>query len=84
MWDESGPKEAMQVGLGSMACAVVCYFGMTNPTLMHLIFTFPELLLIVLALSILLGCYNGYKLTEYRRFKKLHSQILARQAEEAK
>jgi hypothetical protein len=80
MWDESGPKEAMQVGLGSMACAVVCYFGMTNDTLLHLVFTFPELLLIVLALNILLGCYNGYKLTEYRRFKKLHKQILAKEA----
>lgn len=80
MWDESGPKEAMQVGLGSMACAVVCYFGMTNDTLLHMIFTFPELLLIVLALNILLGCYNGYKLTEYRRFKKLHKQILAKEA----
>lgn len=79
MWEESGPKEAMQVGIGSMVSAILGYFVMTNPTLVHLIFTFPELLLIVLSLCILLGGYNGYKITEYRRFKKLHQQISAQQ-----
>lgn len=78
MWDESGSKEAIQVGIGSLACAILGCVIMTNATLVHLIFTFPELLLIVLALCILLGQYNGYKLSEYRRFKRLHQQILAR------
>ncbi len=79
MWDESGPREAIQVGIGSMICAVLSYFAMTQPVLVHLIFTFPELLLIVLALCILLGQYNGYKLSEYRRFRKLHQQIVAQE-----
>jgi len=34
----------------------------------HLIFTFPELLLLVLAVVLLLGRYTGYRLTELRRF----------------
>jgi hypothetical protein len=81
MWEESGPKEAVQVGIGSLACAVLGCIVMTNATLMHLVFTFPELLLIVLALNILLGGYNGYKLSEYRRFRKLHQKIVAQQGQ---
>ena len=34
-------------------------------------FTFPELLLIVLAVTILLGRYTGYRLVELPRFKVL-------------
>jgi hypothetical protein len=37
----------------------------------HLIFTFPELLLVVLAIVILMGRYSGYRLTELVRFKAL-------------
>ncbi len=37
----------------------------------HLIFTFPELLLVILALVMLMGRYTGYRLTELRRFKEL-------------
>jgi hypothetical protein len=75
MWDESGPREATSVGLGSLISAIACYYVLTSETLTHLLFTFPELLLIVLALSILLGRYNGYKLSEYFRFRKLEKRI---------
>jgi hypothetical protein len=37
----------------------------------HLIFTFPELLLLVLAFVVLAGRYTGYRLSELRRFKAL-------------
>jgi len=40
----------------------------------HLIFTFPELLLVILALVILAGRYTGYRLTELRRFKELSAR----------
>ena len=40
----------------------------------HLIFTFPELLLIILALVVLAGRYTGYRLTELRRFRELMSE----------
>ncbi|MBD0266062.1 MAG: hypothetical protein ICV78_26090, partial [Tolypothrix sp. Co-bin9] len=36
---------------------------------------FPELLLLVLALNILVGRYNGYKLIEYFRFRSLQRQL---------
>jgi hypothetical protein len=35
------------------------------------LFVFPELLLVVLAATLLLGRYSGYRLTELRRFRAL-------------
>ena len=49
-----------------MFCAIIAYFAMNNATLGYLMFAFPELLLVVLALTMLLGRYNHYKLTEYK------------------
>jgi hypothetical protein len=37
----------------------------------HLVFTFPELLFVVLAFVVLAGRYTGYRLTELQRFKAL-------------
>ena len=37
----------------------------------HLFFVFPELLLAVLAVTLLIGRYTGYRLTEIRRFRVL-------------
>ena len=37
----------------------------------HLIFTFPELLLLILALVVVAGRYTGYRLLELSRFKTL-------------
>jgi hypothetical protein len=44
---------------------------MVMPWLEHLMFTFPELLLVLLAVVMLIGRYTGYRLTELRRFKEL-------------
>jgi hypothetical protein len=41
---------------------------MTNETLTYLIFTFPGLLLIIVALMVTVGRYSGYRLSELRRF----------------
>jgi hypothetical protein len=39
----------------------------------HLIFVFPELLLLVVAAALLAGRYTGYRLLELRRFKALRA-----------
>ena len=39
----------------------------------HLIFVFPELLLLVIAAALLAGRYTGYRLLELRRFKALRA-----------
>ena len=69
VWDEYGAREALQRGTGSLAAAVIAYLVMSNEWIEHMAFTFPELMLVLLALTILLGRYNGFKLTEYARFK---------------
>ncbi len=69
LWEEMGPKEAITTGIGSLFSAVCAYLVMYNPYCVHLIFTFPELLLILLAVAIAMGRYHGYKLTEYYRFR---------------
>ena len=43
----------------------------TEAWIEHLVFTFPELLLVVLAIVVLAGRYKGYRLLELNRFKAL-------------
>jgi hypothetical protein len=71
VWDEFGAREALTRGAGSLFAAVLAYVVMTNDYVEHLAFMFPELLLVLLAVMIALGRYNGYKLTEYFRFRTL-------------
>lgn len=69
VWEEHGPGEALQQGLGSLLVAVLGYLVMTDKLLAHLVFVFPELLLVVLAMTLMVGRYAGYRLTELWRFK---------------
>tara|TARA_R110002096_G_scaffold64920_3_gene158063 strand:- start:53308 stop:54828 length:1521 start_codon:yes stop_codon:yes gene_type:complete len=71
VWEERGPADAIRAGLGSLVVAVAAYIFMGLKWLEHLVFTFPELLLIILAVVLLAGRYTGYRLTELRRFKEL-------------
>ncbi|MEJ2397811.1 MAG: inactive transglutaminase family protein [Gammaproteobacteria bacterium] len=71
VWEERGSSEAVKQGLGSLFVASMAYVLMNLELLRHFIFVFPEMLLILLALSILLGRYSGYRLTELIRFKVL-------------
>jgi hypothetical protein len=71
VWEERGSVEAIQQGLGSLVVAAICYVVMDQETVKHLVFIFPELLLIVLAVTLLLGRYTGYRLLELFRFREL-------------
>ncbi len=71
LWEEDGGREvAIQTG-GSLLTAIACYFLMGNHVIQYMVFTFPEWLLIVLAVILLLGQYTGYRLSELRRFSPL-------------
>jgi len=50
------------------------FFFFCDKLLGHLVFVFPELLLIVLAANLLLGRYTGYRLTELWRFRSARRQ----------
>jgi len=71
VWEERGATEALQQGLGSLVVAALAHLVMTIKLVEHLTFVFPELLLVLLAGTLLLGRYYGYRLLELRRFKQL-------------
>jgi hypothetical protein len=71
VWEERGLGETAKETLGSLVVAICGYFVMNEPHLEHLMFYFPELLLVVLAATLLLGAYSGYRLTELFRFGAL-------------
>jgi hypothetical protein len=71
VWEERGPYEAIKQGLGSLLAASLAYMVIHNHEVQHLFFVFPELLLVLLGATLLLGRYSGYRLLELLRFKVL-------------
>ena len=71
VWEELGALETLQQGAWSLVAAVLAYIVMTISYIEHLVFVFPELLLILLAGMLLLGRYSGFRLLELPRFKAL-------------
>lgn len=74
VWEERGASEALQEGVGSLLVAALAYLVMGLAWLEHLVFVFPELLLLVIVLTLLVGRYTGYRLLELRRFRAFAKQ----------
>ncbi|KPK26867.1 MAG: hypothetical protein AMK69_11315 [Nitrospira bacterium SG8_3] len=74
VWEEQGRSEALQQALGSLLVAALAYLIMTVSYVEHLVFVFPELLFLLLAGTLLMGRYTGYRLLELFRFKALIKQ----------
>lgn len=70
-WEERGAGTAIREGLGTLIVAALAYLVMSWPPLEHLVFVFPEVLLILFSLTLLLGRYSGYRLMELVRFRAL-------------
>ncbi len=70
-WEERGPRDAMIEGAGSLAMAILAFLVMEQMFLRHLMLVFPELLLVVLGITIMIGRYTGYRLSELGRFRHL-------------
>ncbi len=75
VWEELGPAESIRQAAGSLTVAALAHIVMTVPFLQHLVFVYPELLLIVLAATMLLGRYTGYRLTELPRFRAILERV---------
>lgn len=71
IWEERGPAEALKEGLGTLIAAALIYVVMITPEVKFFLLVFPETLLVLLALILLLGRYTGYRLTELVRFRAL-------------
>jgi hypothetical protein len=69
VWEERGPGEALKQGMGSLLVATLSYLVMSIEYVEHVMFVFPEVLLLLLAGTLLLGRYTGYRLVEIHRFK---------------
>jgi len=69
VWEERGPGEALTSGLGSLLTAIAAFLVMNIKIVEHLIFVFPELLLVLLASTLILGRYSGYRLMDLHRFR---------------
>jgi hypothetical protein len=71
VWEETGGRDALVQGFGSLLVASLCYLVVSNEQLAHLAYVFPELLLVVLAAAIVAGRYTGYRLLEFWRFRSV-------------
>ncbi len=71
VWEELGAFEAIKQATGSLIAATLVYLIMSIKHIEHLVFVFPEILLVLLAATILLGRYSGFRLLELGRFKAL-------------
>ena len=71
LWEEEGGHEVLIQASGSLIVAVLAYMAMSNHLVEHLTFNFPELMLSLLGVILLLGKYTGYRLSELYRFRDL-------------
>jgi hypothetical protein len=74
VWDERGARDALEQGAGSLFVAALAYLAMQAELLRHIIFIYPELLLLILAATMLMGRYTGYRLTELIRFREFRTR----------
>lgn len=75
---EEGLRTASLYALYSVAMAVLLYPIFQSAVIEHLMFTFPELLLVVMGVLVWTGGYTGYRLSDWLRFG-----LLARREEAA-
>lgn len=67
-WEESGAHEALKKIGASLLVTIIIYVAFNSLWLQHLMFYFPEQILTILSLIILLGNYTGFRLLELFRF----------------
>lgn len=68
---EDGTLSALQTALGSVFVSTVTYFIFSLNEVRAYMFAFPEILLVIMALLLVMGRYTGYRLMELLRFKEI-------------
>jgi len=69
--EENGVQEGLITAACSGAIAAATHQIINNLALQSAFFAYPELLLAIAAMQVLLGRYTGYRLSEFVRFRKL-------------
>lgn len=75
VWEERGAHDALIEAAGTAGIATIAFYFMSLDQVQHLVFVFPELLLTVLGLTLLMGRYSGYRLSELLRFRRLAREL---------
>lgn len=70
-WDERGASPALREAVGTLVVAALAHLVMSWGRVEHFVFVFPEILLVLLAMTLVLGRYSGYRLSELFRFRNL-------------
>jgi hypothetical protein len=68
---EQGRSQAASVLLQTLAVITLVYATIDSFFVQAVVFVFPEVLLGVVAASLVVGRWTGMRLTEYRRFRVL-------------
>jgi len=68
---EEGLREALTRAAWSTVVAVVVYPVFRSPLAEHLMFGFPELVVVVMGLLVWIGGYTGYRVSDLLRFRSL-------------
>ena len=69
VWEEDSAGEALKQGAGSLAVASLTYLAMTNRYVEYVMYNFPELLLVLMGVGVLMGRYTGLRVSELIRFR---------------
>lgn len=65
---EDGMLSAVKTSMSTFLISLTTYFLLKLESLQGMLFSFPELLLVIIALHLLMGRYTGYRLMELLRF----------------
>ncbi|WP_461588934.1 7TM domain-containing protein [Winogradskyella sp.] len=69
--EEDGHQKALSTLFQTLVATSICYLVFSSVVIKTTLLLFPELLLLVLAISLKLGKWIGLRLFEYQRFSKL-------------
>lgn len=68
---EDGTVPALKLGFSTLVTAMILYYFMNLHILRLYLFAFPELIIAMIGVLLLIGRYTGLRLTEIFRFKEL-------------
>ncbi len=74
---ERGTREALRLTVNTLLVALLSYGCIENTDLRPLLLAFPELLVAIVGLEVLIGCWRGMRLVEYLRFVRVLRQAAA-------
>ena len=67
-WEESGASDALKKLAASLFVTCLIYMAFKSEYVLHMVYYFPEQILVILSIIILLGNYTGFRLLEFVRF----------------